>query len=563
MGSGRSEPDFRSSVNYGSHFLVGGDVLRNSYLEVIPSNGENLLAFKTTMTIEKTQEFFKVFGFIFFLISSAKADQAGGWNRFRGPHGSGVAVGCQPPVRVGKDCEAWRVPIPQGLSSPVLSESQIFLTAVREDELMTIALDKQSGKELWRRFAPVKATEKVHRAASQASSTVLVDEQYIIVYFGSYGLLCYDHDGNEVWKKPIPTPQTLYGMASSPIGFGEMVIMVLDDDRNLPGSKLSRSRVVAYEKATGKEAWKTARPFSRSGWSTPIIWYHKVGTDLVVLGDGRLNGYDPKTGEGKWHTTGFSRETIAVPVANRDHVFASSSRRGGDGDAETNPKPFWDAILPFDKNKNGKIERSEMKVPFTFPFRPELPVDHPGFGFPMPVDLKKREERVDWILSWFDKNKDQAWSEEEFMKGFKDKPGKPLLVAVRPGGSGNVTETNASWSVNRNIPEIPSPLLHDGIIYLIRAGGVLAATDAQNGEIIYRNRISSLGGQCTASPVYANGHLYLVASHGVISVVATGRKFREIHSYDLGEESETTPAIDRNSIYIRTGRHLISFRKSK
>ena len=563
MGSGRSEPDFRSSVNYGSHFLVGGDVLRNSYLEVIPSNGENLLAFKTTMTIEKTQEFFKVFGFIFFLISSAKADQVGGWNRFRGPHGSGVAVGCQPPVRVGKDCEAWRVPIPQGLSSPVLSESQIFLTAVREDELMTIALDKQSGKELWRRFAPVKATEKVHRAASQASSTVLVDEQYIIVYFGSYGLLCYDHDGNEVWKKPIPTPQTLYGMASSPIGFGEMVIMVLDDDRNLPGSKLSRSRVVAYEKATGKEAWKTARPFSRSGWSTPIIWYHKVGTNLVVLGDGRLNGYDPKTGEGKWHTTGFSRETIAVPVANRDHVFASSSRRGGDGDAETNPKPFWDAILPFDKNKNGKIERSEMKVPFTFPFRPELPVDHPGFGFPMPVDLKKREERVDWILSWFDKNKDQAWSEEEFMKGFKDKPGKPLLVAVRPGGSGNVTETHASWSVNRNIPEIPSPLLHNGIIYLIRAGGVLAATDAQNGEIIYRNRISSLGGQCTASPVYANGHLYLVASHGVISVVATGRKFREIHSYDLGEESETTPAIDRNSIYIRTEKHLISFRKSK
>ncbi|MDC0301326.1 PQQ-like beta-propeller repeat protein, partial [Akkermansiaceae bacterium] len=67
----------------------------------------------------------------------------------------------RPPVRVGKDCEAWRVPIPQGLSSPVLSESQIFLTAVREDELMTIALDKQSGKELWRRFAPVKATEKV------------------------------------------------------------------------------------------------------------------------------------------------------------------------------------------------------------------------------------------------------------------------------------------------------------------------------------------------------------------------------------------------------------------
>ena len=524
---------------------------------------KDLLTLKTTMIIEKTQVSFRVVGLIFLLIFSLKADQASVWNRFRGPHGSGVAVGCQPPVRVGKDYEAWRVSIPQGLSSPVLSESQIFLTAVRDGELMTISLDKKNGKELWRRFSSVKATEKVHRAASQASSSVLVDEQYVIVYFGSYGLLCYDHDGNEVWKKPIPTPQTLYGMASSPIGFGRMVIMVLDDDRNLPGSKLSRSKVIAYEKATGKEVWKTARPFSRSGWSTPIIWNHKGGSDLVVLGDGRLNGYDPSTGEGKWHTTGFSRETIAVPVASRDHVFASSSRRGGDGDAETNPKPFWDAILPFDENRNGKIERSEMKPPFTFPFRPELPVDHPGFGFPMPADLKKREERVDWILSWFDKDKARAWSEEEFMKGFKDKPGKPLLLAVRPGGSGDVTETHSSWSVNRNIPEIPSPLLHDGIIYLIRAGGVLAATDAQNGKLIYRNRISSLGGQCTASPVYANGHLYLVASHGMISVVATGRKFKEIHSYDLGEESETTPSIDQNSIYIRTEKHLMAFRKLK
>ena len=181
----------------------------------------------------------------------------------------------------------------------------------------------------------------------------------------------------------------------------------------------------------------------------------------------------------------------------------------------------------------------------------------------MPDNPKKREERVDWILSWFDKDKDRAWSEEEFIKGFKNKPGKPLLMAVRPGGSGDVTGTHSTWSANKNIPEIPSPLLHEDIIYLIRAGGVLAATNAKDGKLIYRYRISSLGGQCTASPVGANGHIYLVASHGVISVVATGKEFKEIHSYDLGEESETTPAIDQNSLYIRTQKHLIAFRKPK
>lgn len=490
-------------------------------------------------------------------------EQVSTWSRFRGPHGSGVATGCQPPVRVGKECEAWRVPIAGGLSSPVLSKNRIFLTAVNEGELLTLAFDKKIGKEIWRRSAPRKASEKVHQAGSQASSSALVDGQRVIVYFGSFGLICYDHDGNELWKKAIPTPKTLYGMATSPIGFGKMVILVLDDDQDLPGSKLSRSKVLAYDKETGQEIWETARPFSRSGWSTPIIWNHDAGSDLVVLGDGRLDGYDPETGEGKWFSTGFSRETIAVPVANRNHVIGSSSRRGGDGDEDTNPKPFWNSILPFDANKNGKIERSEMKPPFTFPFRPELPLGHPGFGLPMPEDPKKRDERVDWILSWFDKNKDGAWSEEEFMKGFKNKPGKPLLMAVRPGGSGDVTGTHSSWSANRNIPEIPSPLLHEEIIYLIRAGGVLAAIDSKNGKTIYRNRISSLGGQCTASPVSANGHLYLVASHGVISVVATGREFQEIHSYDLGEESETTPAIDQDSIYIRTEKHVIAFRKSK
>ena len=77
---------------------------------------KDLLTLKTTMIIEKTQVSFRVVGLIFLLIFSLKADQASVWNRFRGPHGSGVAVGCQPPVRVGKDYEAWRVSIPQGLS---------------------------------------------------------------------------------------------------------------------------------------------------------------------------------------------------------------------------------------------------------------------------------------------------------------------------------------------------------------------------------------------------------------------------------------------------------------
>jgi len=89
-----------------------------------------------------------------------------------------------------------------------------------------------------------------------------VDGDHVYVYFGSYGMLSYDHDGKELWKKPIPTPRTLYGTSTSPISYGDLIILVLDDDNNLPRSRLSKSRLLALKKATGEKAWEHRGPFS-------------------------------------------------------------------------------------------------------------------------------------------------------------------------------------------------------------------------------------------------------------------------------------------------------------
>ena len=72
-----------------------------------------------------------------------------------------------------------------------------------------------------------------------------------------------------------------------------------------------------------------------------------------------------------------------------------------------------------------------------------------------------------------------------------------------------------------------------------------------------------LSSQCVASPVCAHEHLYFVSTRGVVSVVATGNEFKEVHSHELGEPTETAPAIDLDSIYIRTEKHLIAFRSKK
>ena len=78
---------------------------------------------------------------------------------------------------------------------------------------------------------------------------------------------------------------------------------------------------------------------------------------------------------------------------------------------------------------------------------------------------------------------------------------------------------------------------------MVRSGGVLACVDADNGKLLYRDRLGGLG-QYSASPVIASGHLYLVSEPGILSVVKADDSFKVTHQYDLAEEVVTTPAID-------------------
>lgn len=485
--------------------------------------------------------------------------QADQWNQFRGPHGSGVAADCRPPVKPDSASEAWRAPVPPGLSAPVLSDERIFLTGLVGDTLVTLAYSKATGEELWRADAPAGELEKVHKANHPAASTPLVDEDQLYVYFGSFGLLCYDHDGNRRWKRAIPPPRSLYGMTTSPISHRDTVILVIDDDENLPESRMSRSKVVAFDKQTGEPRWETARPLVRSGWSTPTVWNHDQGPDLVILGSGRVDAYDPATGREKWFAPGFSRETIAIPVVDDDHVYVSSAQLGGGSDDVLDPEPFWRAMLSFDQDQDGRIGTDEITRDFTWPLRPEYPVGHPGFGFPLPDDEARRKERQLGIFGWVDKDKDGFWTKEELSNHMSTRRGKPRLLAIRPGGTGDITETHVDWELNRGIPEIPSPLVLDSRIYLARNGGILTAVDATSGKSLYRGRLGGTGGY-SASPVGANGHLYLLSDEGVISVVKAGDSFELVHTHLLEEPATVTPAIDQDSLYLRSRSHLRAFR---
>ena len=493
----------------------------------------------------------------FTFISRVEAEY---WNQFRGPNGSGVAIEkFDPPVKINDGNIAWKTKIPKGLSSPVIFGGKIFLTGIREDKLITLCFDIQNGNILWERIAPKTPIEKVHATSSPAASTPFVDSDHIYVYFGSYGLLCYDHNGQKQWEVPIPTPKSLYGMSTSPIGYKKTLILVIDNDSNLPGSKLSQSKIIAFNKHDGKPKWSISRPHHRSGWSTPTIWYKDKKDELIVLGNETVRSYDPDTGIEKWFVGGFSRETIAIPITGNGQVYISSAQLGGVADKKIDPNPFWEALLQFDADDNGKISRSEMVGDFTYPLRPELPLGHPGFGIPLPKEANRRKERINGISRWVDKNRDNAWTRDEFISHMTFRRGRPILAAIRSGGTGDVKESHVNWELNRSIPEIPSPLFYENKIYLARNGGLLAAVDAVSGKQLYRERVSG-SGQYSASPIVANRHIYLVSERGQVSIIKPGEKFSQVHEYDIGEPVFVTPAVDTSSIYFRSEAHLWAFR---
>ena len=138
------------------------------------------------------------------LVSPPAESAEATWPQFRGPHGNGVANETGVPVDIGPHSNVlWKTELPPGHSSPVILDDRIFLTAAHDEEkrLETLCLDRLSGDILWRQTAPTKRYFRGHGTNSAASSSPAVDDTGVYVYFGSYGVVAYDFEGNERWKK--------------------------------------------------------------------------------------------------------------------------------------------------------------------------------------------------------------------------------------------------------------------------------------------------------------------------------------------------------------------------
>jgi outer membrane protein assembly factor BamB len=184
-----------------------------------------------------------------------------------------------------------------------------------------ICLDLKSGEILWNKNVHKgKPKSSIHLKNSYASETPVTDGELIYCYFGSLGLYAMDFEGQVVWTHKVPAYPTRYGWgtASSPILHKDRVYLVNDNDE--------KSYLIALDKKTGKEIWKTSRD-EKSNWSNPYIWKNKLRTEITVPGSGRTRSYDLE-GKELWSFKGMSSITIATPYAHDGLLYLSSGYVG-------------------------------------------------------------------------------------------------------------------------------------------------------------------------------------------------------------------------------------------
>jgi outer membrane protein assembly factor BamB len=243
----------------------------------------------------------------------------------------------------------WKVEIPGlGLSSPVIWDSTLFITTavsqadrsgfkpgmygsiepVKDSsvhEWKVICIDKNTGKTIWERTSCKGIPNmKRHPKSTHANTSVSTDGKYVVAFFGSEGLYCYDMNGNLQWQKNFGLLKSVFfavksaewEFASSPVIYNGALIIQCD--------VLENSFVAAYDVKTGKELWKTQRD-EYPGWCTPTIYTYGGKTFVALNGYKLRAGYDFETGKEIWRMSGGGDIQIPTPILGNDMIYFNSA----------------------------------------------------------------------------------------------------------------------------------------------------------------------------------------------------------------------------------------------
>ena len=404
-------------------------------------------------------------------VSSFAAD----WPQFRGSDGQGIASDSKPPLEWSDTKNVrWKAELPgPGASSPIQHGQRVFVTCysgygldlnspgeLRALKRHLICLDAASGKVLWDRSVAADASEDEYNDRlsehGYATQTPATDGERVYAFFGKSGVLAFDLEGKQLWQEDA-------GKGSSGRGWGSATSVVLHKDLVIVNAADESSAILAFDKATGKQRWKTdGGAYLEKVYNTPVLVPAGADrVDLVVAVQNEVWGINPDTGKLRWYAQVPISSNMAAGVVAKDGVvYAFGGNRG------------------------------------------------------------------------------------------------PGTVAVKVGGSGDVTKTNVLWTSTRGT-DFPTPVIHDGHLYFANSQGVAYCMSAKDGEIVYQERIEAGRGRkgIYASPVMADGKIYLVTRTAGIAVIAAKPQFEQVAHNVMATDAASfnaTPAIAGDTLLLRS-----------
>jgi outer membrane protein assembly factor BamB len=288
------------------------------------------------------------------LAFSARAGEApdplDNWHQWRGPLASGYAPRGKPPLKWDAQTNLkWHTPLPgESCATPIVWGDRVFALAAVDTgreaaagdlprgnglpkktqapatyyQFLVYCLDRKSGKVLWKKVASEQVPHEGHHpSTTYAAGSPSTDGRRLYVSFGSFGIYCYDLDGNLQWKRDLGRMDTRlgWGEGTSPALYKDSLVVNWDHEGD--------SFIIVLDAATGKMKWKKDRN-EKTSWNTPLVVEHKGRTQVIVNATNKVRSYDLATGKVLWQCGGLTVNAIPSPVTDGRFVYCMSGYRG-------------------------------------------------------------------------------------------------------------------------------------------------------------------------------------------------------------------------------------------
>jgi len=369
---------------------------------------------------------------------------------------------------------------------------------------------------------------------------------------------------NIAWKVDLPGPA-----GSTPVVWGERIFLT---------STYNDGVVLACYSTDGKPLWR--RPITQGNKSvrgdegnTASPSPSTDGQHVFAMADGDLRAFTVE-GDEVWHVDLESRYgqfriafgMTSTPVLDDGRLYLQMIHSGGAWvvalDAKTG-KEIW-------KHERKSDGRAECEHSYASPVMwygdgGKFLVTH-GNDYAIGHDVKDGKEL--WRVG--DLNPKSSYNSTlRFVASPAVSPNLIVvpsakrrdIVGVKPDAKGYVDRGHKfeQWRMSNKTPDVPSPLIHDGLVYICSEGGELTVADAKTGEVYYEERLHR--NRYRASPVYADGKIYCTARDGVVTVVQAGKQYKFIAENKVGDQVAASPAIVDGRIYLRGFKSLYAIGK--